>query len=37
MGQSRDALYRRAQALGIEGRSTMRKDQLAAAIARKQK
>ena len=37
MGQSRDALYRRAQAIGIEGRSTMRKDQLAAEIARKQK
>ena len=37
MGQSRDALYERAKALGIEGRSTMRKEELARAIARKQK
>jgi len=37
LGQTREALYRRAQALGIEGRSTMRKNELAAAIARKQK
>jgi hypothetical protein len=37
LGQSRDALYRRAQSLGIAGRSTMRKGELAAAIARKQK
>jgi hypothetical protein len=37
IGQSRDVLYRRAQALGIEGRSTMRKSELASAIARKQK
>jgi hypothetical protein len=37
LGQSRDALYQRAKALGIEGRSTMRKSELAQAIARKQK
>jgi hypothetical protein len=37
MGQSREALYRRAQALGIQGRSSMRKDELAQAIARKQR
>jgi hypothetical protein len=37
MGQSREALYERAKALGVEGRSTMRKDELAKAIARKQK
>jgi hypothetical protein len=37
MGQSREALYRRAQALGVEGRSTMSKSELAQAIARKQK
>ena len=37
LGQSRDALYQRAKALGIEGRSTMRKNELAKAIARKQK
>jgi hypothetical protein len=36
-GQSRDALYQRAQALGVAGRSSMRKDELAKAIARKQK
>jgi hypothetical protein len=36
-GQSRDALMRRAKALGVEGRASMRKDELAAAIARKQK
>jgi hypothetical protein len=37
LGQSRDALYQRAKALGVEGRSSMRKEELAAAIARKQK
>ncbi len=37
LGQSRDALYQRAKALGVEGRSAMRKEELAAAIARKQK
>ena len=37
IGQSRDALLQRAGALGVTGRSRMRKDELAAAIARKQK
>jgi hypothetical protein len=37
LGQSRDALYERAKALGIEGRASMRKSELAQAIARKQK
>jgi hypothetical protein len=37
LGQSRDALYERAKALGIEGRGSMRKSELAQAIARKQK
>jgi hypothetical protein len=37
LGQSREALYQRAKALGVEGRSTMRKNELAKAIARKQK
>lgn len=35
-GNTRDALYQRAKALGIHGRSSMNKDQLAAAIAKKQ-
>jgi len=33
---SRDELYRRAQQLGIEGRSEMTKDELAAEITRHQ-
>lgn len=37
LGQSRAALYKRAKALGIEGRASMRKSELAQAIARKQK
>lgn len=37
LGHSREALYQRAKALGVEGRSTMRKNELAMAIARKQK
>jgi hypothetical protein len=36
-GQSRAALMQRAEALGVETRASMRKDELAAAIARKQK
>jgi hypothetical protein len=36
-GQSRDALMQRAQAFGVQGRASMRKGELAAAIARKQK
>lgn len=36
LGQTRQALYERARALGIEGRSTMSKAELAQAIARKQ-
>jgi hypothetical protein len=36
-GQSRAALMQRAEALGVQGRANMRKDELAAAIARKQK
>jgi hypothetical protein len=37
IGQSRQVLYERAKALGIAGRSAMRKDELARAIARKQR
>jgi ChaB len=37
MGETRQALYERAKALGVPGRSAMRKDQLAQAIARKQR
>jgi hypothetical protein len=36
-GESRAALMQRAEALGVQGRASMRKDELAAAIARKQK
>lgn len=36
LGNSREALYQRAKALGIPGRSSMNKAQLAAAIAKKQ-
>ncbi len=36
-GQTRAALYARAKALGIPGRSTMGKDALAQAIAKKQR
>lgn len=36
LGNSRRALYERARALGIKGRSSMSKEQLAEAIARKQ-
>ena len=36
-GHSRNALYERAKALDIPGRSTMNKDELAQAIARKQR
>lgn len=36
LGQSRAALYERARSLGIRGRSTMRKAELARAIARHQ-
>lgn len=36
LGQSRQALYERACALGIRGRSSMNKTELAQAIARKQ-
>jgi hypothetical protein len=35
-GHSRDALYERARALGVKGRSTMTKAELAQAIARRQ-
>lgn len=35
-GHTRQELYERAQALGIKGRSTMDKKELARAIARKQ-
>lgn len=37
LGQSRRALYERAKALGIAGRSTMSKEELAGAIAKKQR
>jgi hypothetical protein len=36
-GHSRRELYERARALGISGRSSMNKDELAQAIARKQR
>jgi hypothetical protein len=36
-GHSKDELYERAKKLGIRGRSDMTKEELAAAIARKQK
>ncbi|MDP8937977.1 MAG: ChaB family protein, partial [Actinomycetota bacterium] len=36
LGNSRRALYERARALDIKGRSSMSKEQLAEAIARKQ-
>jgi hypothetical protein len=36
VGNSRDALYERAKALGIPCRSSMNKEQLARAIAKKQ-
>jgi hypothetical protein len=36
-GESRAALMQRAEALGVQGRASMRKDELAAAIARKEK
>jgi cation transport regulator ChaB len=35
-GHSRDELYARAKKLGVQGRSSMNKQQLAEAIARKQ-
>jgi cation transport regulator ChaB len=35
-GSSKEELYRRAKSLGVEGRSSMTKGELAAAIARKQ-
>lgn len=37
LGQSRDALYDRARRLGVPGRSTMNKAQLARAIASRQR
>lgn len=37
MGQSRRALYERARRLGVPGRSTMSKEQLARAIASRQR
>jgi hypothetical protein len=37
IGQSQRALYERARELGVRGRSSMRKDELAQAIAKKQK
>ena len=37
LGHSRKALYERAKALDIAGRSTMNKDELARAIAKKQR
>ncbi len=36
-GHTKTELYERAKALGVEGRSTMTKEQLAEAIARKQR
>jgi hypothetical protein len=36
-GHSRDELYERAKALGVRGRSSMTKDELAQAISRKQR
>jgi hypothetical protein len=35
-GHTKDELYERAKKLGVEGRSTMSKAELARAIARKQ-
>lgn len=35
-GNTREALYERAKALGIRGRSTMTKEELARAVAKKQ-
>jgi hypothetical protein len=35
-GHTREELYRRARALGVEGASRMRKEELARAIARRQ-
>ena len=35
-GSSKEALYERAKKLGVKGRSSMTKDELARAIARKQ-
>lgn len=37
LGQTREALYRQAQQLGIPGRSAMNKTELARAIAKKQR
>lgn len=37
MGRSRGELYERAKSLGVRGRSSMNKEQLAAAIAKKQR
>jgi cation transport regulator ChaB len=36
-GHSKQELYERARRLGVQGRSSMSKDELASAIARKQK
>lgn len=36
LGSSKRELYQRARALGVEGRSTMSKEELARAVARKQ-
>ena len=36
MGHSKDELYERARTLGVKGRSSMSKEELARAIARKQ-
>jgi hypothetical protein len=36
-GQSRQALYERAKALGVPGRSSMNKEELARAVAAKQR
>jgi hypothetical protein len=36
VGNSRTTLYERAKGLGIKGRSSMSKEELAEAIARKQ-
>jgi ChaB/Rho termination factor, N-terminal domain len=37
LGSTRDELYERARKLGVRGRSRMRKNELARAIARKQR
>lgn len=37
MGNSRQKLYERAKSLGVKGRSSMKKQELAEAIARRQK